>query len=188
MTTQPRPLRPDITPEAVESLLLAADNMPLNREGQVWHGAANWLRERARLFALAFANSTARPAAPSLRDALAEAIYNGHDQPDWLPTVDGTPNSASYEYADRALSVVRRAGAGEQRVEYGLKWDCEANGCAEPCVDDDSPDGVMVRGTTRPVTQRVNRHAVTVVQRTVTYSAWEQPAPLGPAPEERPEQ
>lgn len=129
MTPQTPPLRADVTPEAVEALLLAADNMPLSREGQPWHGAANWIRDRARQFAARLSATTSHSAAPS------------------------------------------------QRVEYGLQWDCAANGCAEPCVDEDSPDGVMVRGSTRPRTQRVNSHAVTVVQRTITYSEWEPSQP-----------
>lgn len=40
------------------------------------------------------------------RDLIAEAIYAGGDGPEWRTTVDGTPNSASYEFADRVLSVM----------------------------------------------------------------------------------
>ena len=42
----------------------------------------------------------------ALRDALAEAIYNGGDEPEWLTTVDGSPNAGSYEHADRVLDVI----------------------------------------------------------------------------------
>ena len=43
-------LRPDVTPEAVVALRLAADNMPLARPDQPWEGAAGWLRRRADAF------------------------------------------------------------------------------------------------------------------------------------------
>lgn len=39
----------------------------------------------------------------TLRDRLAVAIYARNSKPEWLPTVDGTPNAASYELADRVL-------------------------------------------------------------------------------------
>lgn len=42
----------------------------------------------------------------ALRTALAEALYAGGARPDWLTTVDGSPNSASYELADRALGLL----------------------------------------------------------------------------------
>jgi hypothetical protein len=41
-----------------------------------------------------------------LRDRIAEAIYAGGDEAEWLTTVDGSPNAASYDLADRALSVL----------------------------------------------------------------------------------
>ncbi len=41
-----------------------------------------------------------------LRDRLAEAIYGGGDEPEWLTTVDDSPNSGSYEHADRVLAVL----------------------------------------------------------------------------------
>lgn len=65
-------------------------------------------------------------------------------------------------------------------TEYGLVFDCAAQGCPEP--HDDERD-VMPRGTAMPVTQRVNGHAVRVVQRTVTYSPWTQVSP--PAEEQQ---
>ena len=54
-----------------------------------------------------------------------------------------------------------------QTTEYGLAFDCAAQGCEVQHEDD-----VMPRGTTPPLIRRVNRHAVRVVQRTVTHSAW----------------
>lgn len=42
----------------------------------------------------------------TLRDRLAVAIYNSNNESEWLSTVDGSPNSASYEYADRALAAM----------------------------------------------------------------------------------
>lgn len=38
------------------------------------------------------------------RDRLAAAIYGNGEEPEWLTTVDGSPNAASYELADRALA------------------------------------------------------------------------------------
>lgn len=55
------------------------------------------------------------------------------------------------------------------RVDYGLRFDCAANGCDKPCSDDAE---VLPRGNAQPVIERVNGHAVTAVQRTVTYSPW----------------
>jgi hypothetical protein len=58
---------------------------------------------------------------------------------------------------------------GSVRTEWGLMLDCAANGCTE--LHDDDRD-VMFRGGERPVTERVNGHAVRVVARTVTTSDW----------------
>ncbi len=55
------------------------------------------------------------------------------------------------------------------RTDYGLRFDCEKNGCAEPCLP---VADVMPRGNQQPVVERVNGHAVTAVERTVTYSEW----------------
>lgn len=123
------------------------------------------------------------PANAALRDALAEAIYAGHNEPQWLATHDGTPNAAAYEYADRVLTVLQRPTDG-QHIQYGLAWDCDTNGCDEP---HDNPDDIMPRGRTRPHTQRVNGHAVTVIQQTITYSGWEKAAPVSPTPADKTE-
>ena len=40
------------------------------------------------------------------RDALAEALYAGGDEPLWINTSDGSPNAASYEYADRIAPLL----------------------------------------------------------------------------------
>ena len=50
-------LRGDVTPEAVATLRLAADNMPIARTGQPWEGAADWLRRRADAFEAALAGA-----------------------------------------------------------------------------------------------------------------------------------
>lgn len=51
------------------------------------------------------------PAAPkdkptTLLDRVAAAIYQGNQEDEWLPTADGSPNRASYEYARRALKAL----------------------------------------------------------------------------------
>lgn len=45
-------------------------------------------------------------AAPSTDplEALAAAIYAEGDEPEWLTTIDGSPNAASYEHAQRVLN------------------------------------------------------------------------------------
>lgn len=63
-----------------------------------------------------------------LRDLLAEAIYAGGDEAEWLTTVDGSPNSASYELADRVLAAL----PFDVVVEQG--WRCE-HGDAGPYAD-----------------------------------------------------
>lgn len=55
------------------------------------------------------------------------------------------------------------------RIDYGLRIDCEVNGCPEPHGDDGL---ILPRGNEQPTVERVNGHAVTAVQRSVTYSAW----------------
>ncbi|NUS02040.1 MAG: hypothetical protein HOV97_05695 [Nonomuraea sp.] len=57
----------------------------------------------------------------ALRDLLAEAIYAGGDQAEWLTTVDGSPNAASYELADRVLAVLRPAKGQVNETEAWRK-------------------------------------------------------------------
>lgn len=59
----------------------------------------------------------------------------------------------------------------EIRVEYGLRFDCSKDGCRTMHEEADD-DTIMPRTGPRPTTRRVNGHAVTVVERTVTYSPW----------------
>ncbi|TIC78792.1 hypothetical protein [Nocardioides sp. GY 10127] len=58
----------------------------------------------------------------------------------------------------------------EVRVEYGLRIDCALQGCDEPHFDNGD---VLRRRYERPTTTSVNGHAVTLVQRTVTWAEWE---------------
>lgn len=58
-------------------------------------------------------------------------------------------------------------------TEFGLRVDCSQNGCPQPHPEDGT---VLLRATRnpgeKPLTRRVNGHAVTLVSRTVTYAAW----------------
>lgn len=64
----------------------------------------------------------------AFRDLLAEAIYAGGDEAEWLTTVDGSPNSASYKLADRVLAAL----PFEAVVQQG--WRCK-HGTAGPYAD-----------------------------------------------------
>lgn len=55
-----------------------------------------------------------------LRDCIAEAIYAGGDEAEWLSTVDGSPNSASYDLADRAMSALPRSSEWRVLCEHGM--------------------------------------------------------------------
>lgn len=54
-------------------------------------------------------------------------------------------------------------------TEYGLRVNCVLNGCEPPHEDDGD---ILPRGDVRPMTARVNGHAVTVVKRTWTATDW----------------
>lgn len=49
---------------------------------------------------------TTTTTASALREALATAIYRDGEDPGWLRTADSTPNAASYDLADRALTAL----------------------------------------------------------------------------------
>lgn len=60
------------------------------------------------------------------RDRLAAAIYGDGSHPDWLTTVDGSPNTASYELADRIIEAVPTLSVPEPPLVHGVNhWDDE---------------------------------------------------------------
>ena len=81
----------------------------------------------------------------ALRDLLAEAIYAGGDETEWLTTVDGSPNAASYELADRALAALPVDAAVQQgwRCRHGAAGPFADRGVARSCGE---VHGVPSRG------------------------------------------
>lgn len=71
--------------------------------------------------------------------------------------------------AEIDAEAARKAEIARVRTDYGLRIDCAKNGCAEPHGEDGE---VLPRGRSLPVTEWVNGHAVSPVERTVTYSTW----------------
>jgi hypothetical protein len=121
---------------------------------------------------------------------LIEPLCEGEDAASSEPEVDrvarvlmaawekaeGKPVSASYvaTFADLARAAIADAddgsSTGAEVTEWGLMFDCTANGCTE--VHEHESEDVMHRGRARPDTERVNGHAVRVVSRTVVTSDW----------------
>ena len=70
----------------------------------------------------------------------------------------------------------------KREVKYGLRINCEAQGCDPKHDDDGEISPVMTRNGTvgkgKPKQRTVNGHAADLVQQVVTYSDWH--SPTGP--------
>lgn len=64
------------------------------------------------------------------------------------------------------------ASAASVLVEWGLRVNCEKQGCDPKHAD----DGEVTPRPEKPTTRTVNGHAADLVQRTVTITTWEQPS------------